>query len=496
MPVLEHYILIIGGKQLRIKTDRVDQLQQEIINQKHSFVWLADSYTEGVYLIDPYEEGFPFLYVNDKFTDMTGYGHEITGYKRSILEGADTDEKSSKKIQEVIECEGSATVEIVNYRKDGTSFLKEVYLNPLYDGQKELFAYIGVQKDITCKKTNENIQEKQAFQFMHDIHANMISFVNPDGIIEKTKMNSPSFKTVNTKVGEHFLNFVVEEDKEKCFQCFYNAMKGNVEHTQIRVVQDNQDIVELDVVFITSYSGQTINGAHTIYKNITGHNKTNKLLNDTEKFDAARRLSLSFVDAMKLPLASLKGFIQLSSLDASIEPNYFDVMLAEIERIELITTGLPFMLQPRLIEFKKENLRICLEYFCKVMYISALSENIDISLTYRTNIEEIDYDRKGLKYVFLQLLKNSIESMPFGGTIFIDVTGDTNDTVKIRVIDEGKGILEKDLEKVKQPFYTTKLDRIGLALTICNNIIKEHKGSLTLVSKENQGTIAEVVLPI
>lgn len=179
----------------REKTDRVRHLQQEIMNQKHPLVWLVDSFTESVHLIDPYEEGFPFLYVNERFTDITGYGNEIIGYKKDFLEGADTDEEASRKLEEVIEFEQSATIEILNYRKDGTPFWKEIYLNPLYDDQKELFAYIGMQHDITYKKARGNLKEKQSPYSTSDIHSSMISFINPAGIIEKTKINSPSIKT-------------------------------------------------------------------------------------------------------------------------------------------------------------------------------------------------------------------------------------------------------------------------------------------------------------
>src|SRR5699024_8185027 len=458
------------------------------MNLKHPLVWLVDSFTESVHLIDPYEEGFPFLYVNERFTDITGYGNEIIGYKKDFLEGADTEEEASRKLEEVIEFEQSATIEILNYRKDGTPFWKEIYLNPLYDDQKELFAYIGMQHNITYKKARGNLKEKQSPYSTSDIHSSMISFINPDGIIEKTKINSPSIKTINSKVGQHAVDFIAEEDKAKDFQCFRNAMKGNIENAQIRIIHENEGTLEFDVIYIPSYSGEKINGVHIIYKNIAGHEKTNQLLIDAEKYNAARKLAISIANDVKLTLTYLKGFVQLASLDADEELDYFDVMLSEIERVELITTGLSFLLQPRIIFFQKHNLRSCLEYICKVMYTSALANNIEINLAYHTNKEDINANKKGLKYVFVQLIKNAIDAMPHGGKISIEVTEETSDSVLIRVRDEGKGIEEEAFEKVKQPFYTTKMNRLGLALTICNNIIKEHKGSFTLKSNKNKGT--------
>src|SRR5699024_4810810 len=211
------------------------------MNQKHPLVWLVDSFTESVHLIDPYEEGFPFLYVNERFTDITGYGNEIIGNKKNFLEGADTDEETSRKLEEVIEFEQSATIEILNYRKDGTNFWREIYLKPLNEDQKELFAYMCMQHDITYKKTSDNLKEKQSPYSTIDIYSSMISFINPDGIIEKPKINSPSIKTIYSKVGQHARDFIVEEDKAKDFQCFRNAMKGNIENAQIRIINGNEE---------------------------------------------------------------------------------------------------------------------------------------------------------------------------------------------------------------------------------------------------------------
>src|SRR5699024_2356397 len=122
----------------------------------------------------------------------------------------------------------------------------------LYDDQKELFAYICMQHDITYKKTSGNIQGKSSSSSTNDIYSSMISFVNPDGIIEKPKINSPSIKTINSKVGQQAIDFIVEEDKAKDFQCFRNAMKGNIENVQIRIIQGNEETLELDVIYIPS----------------------------------------------------------------------------------------------------------------------------------------------------------------------------------------------------------------------------------------------------
>src|SRR5699024_10334879 len=151
-----------------------------------------------------------------------------------------------------------------------------------------------------------NIMGKSSSSSTNDIHSSMISFVNPDGIIEKPKINSPSIKSIDIIVGLHAVDFIVDEDKAKDLQCFRNAMKCNIENDQMRFINVNKETLEFNVIYIPSYSGGKINGVHIIYKNITGHDKTNQLLIDAEKYNAARKLALSIADDVKLPLTSLK----------------------------------------------------------------------------------------------------------------------------------------------------------------------------------------------
>lgn len=60
------------------------RLRQEIIERRHSLVWTADIFNDGVLLIDPYEKDFPILYVNHGFAEMTGYNNtEMVGQKQN-----------------------------------------------------------------------------------------------------------------------------------------------------------------------------------------------------------------------------------------------------------------------------------------------------------------------------------------------------------------------------------------------------------------------------
>lgn len=474
----------------RKKSDTVIQLQQEIMNRNHSLVWIADSLTDGVYLIDPYEEWLPILYVNQKFTDMTGYPNdEIIRRKLDFLVDSDTNKDTLKKIKEVIQYEKRATVDIRVHHKNGTSLWRELYLNPLYNDQQELLAYIGIQKKIT------EMNAKNIFQTTLDTYSTLVSFINVDGIIEKTNADSPYIEMINPFVDKHYTTAVIDKDKEKVIKSFQGTLKGNVENIQIRIYDTNQNIVKLNTLLIPSYCDQGVNGAYSIYRMITGHTKTYKLSKSAEKYHTVRKMALCTTDILNPSLAMLKGFIELVRADSNSTPIYADLMLTEIDRIEQMITGYSLLSSPHMIKLETKNLKDLLTHICKFMYTSALKKSVNISLNYETNREQIKCDEKNLKFVFTQLVQNSIEAISTSGTILIDVTNHTNNSIRVRVTDEGEGISKESLKKVMLPFYTTKNYHIGLGLLICQNIIKEHKGLFTLNSTKEKGTVAEIILP-
>jgi signal transduction histidine kinase len=85
--------------------------------------------------------------------------------------------------------------------------------------------------------------------------------------------------------------------------------------------------------------------------------------------------------------------------------------------------------------------------------------------------------------------------MPDGGKIVMKSSIEEGNLL-IQVIDTGIGISEERIEKLGEPFYSNKEKGTGLGLMLCYRIINEHNGTITIKSKENEGTTVEVRLPL
>ena len=125
-------------------------------------------------LTDPHKEDNPMVYVNEAFEDITGYTEsDALGRNCRFLQGDDTDPETVARLREAINNEERITVELYNYRKDGTPFWNQLTVAPVYDSDGELIRYLGTQRDVTDQK--ERIQELQRQNERLDEFASVVS---------------------------------------------------------------------------------------------------------------------------------------------------------------------------------------------------------------------------------------------------------------------------------------------------------------------------------
>lgn len=106
---------------------------------------------------DPHAPDNPIVFVNPAFTELTGYSEdEVIGRNCRFLQGPDTDPASIEKIRGVIARQSVESVEILNYRKDGSSYLNALQLGPIFDEDGDLVYFLGSQLDVTQERQIES----------------------------------------------------------------------------------------------------------------------------------------------------------------------------------------------------------------------------------------------------------------------------------------------------------------------------------------------------
>jgi two-component system NtrC family sensor kinase len=128
------------------------------------------------------------------------------------------------------------------------------------------------------------------------------------------------------------------------------------------------------------------------------------------------------------------------------------------------------------------------------------SERIKVTCELAPSLPKVHINYEEVKQALINIVKNSVESMPGGGTLLIRTEIKTNSpasSVVITFTDQGGGIRKEDLKQVFNPFFTTKLRGSGLGLAICQRILVErHHGKIDIESEEGKGTTVAIELPI
>ncbi|MGG0237949.1 ATP-binding protein [Bacillus rhizoplanae] len=214
-----------------------------------------------------------------------------------------------------------------------------------------------------------------------------------------------------------------------------------------------------------------------------------------EKLAVVGKMATTIAHEIRNPLTALKGFTQLQREKHPEDAAYYNIMVQEIERMNTIVSELMVLGKPKKREYKLHNIKDILSYVIYIVEQPTLQYGITISTMIDKTLPPIQCDEKQMKQVFLNLIKNAIESMPNGGNIIVEANVVHDNQIVVSVTDEGCGIAQEKIDQIGEAFYTTKENGTGLGLMVTYKIIEEHQGEIVFESKLGIGTKVKVMLP-
>jgi len=215
-------------------------------------------------------------------------------------------------------------------------------------------------------------------------------------------------------------------------------------------------------------------------------------------------LSGGLAHEIKNPLAGVKASLDVISADEHLPAEDRDILQKSIEQIKRIETLIKNLLnfaRPPKPQFMSVDVNSVLNTtITMAQRLPLFSDNngqpIRIVRLLDRRVFEVTADPFQLQQVFMNLLINAGEAMPRGGTVTVRTSiNPLAQTVNITVTDSGEGMDPGLVEKIFQPFYTTKSKGTGLGLSITKRLIEQHGGSIRVMNNRDRGVSFSVTLP-
>jgi len=200
---------------------------------------------------------------------------------------------------------------------------------------------------------------------------------------------------------------------------------------------------------------------------------------------------------------------------------FADLILEEVTRLDRIVTSLLQFARPAVPRLRRESLLPALDKALALVQELAVRQNVQVHVDRSETIPEIYVDHDQILQVLLNVLMNALQALESGGEIRVTLrvarkraversqlgrratdrlaaprSTPPVDVLELRVQDNGPGIAAAALARVFDPFFTTRAQGSGLGLSICQSIVREHGGVISIESVVGQGTAVIIDLPV
>jgi two-component system NtrC family sensor kinase len=226
--------------------------------------------------------------------------------------------------------------------------------------------------------------------------------------------------------------------------------------------------------------------------------RTQQRLAHSERMAAIGQVTASLAHEIGTPLNAVAGHLQLLDRNHRDAPDTQRRLKIINDQLGIIVQAVKSLLERthrRRITFELTDVNATIQELIMLVGPMLESRRIEASITLDECLPCVSADRDSLHHVFLNLVNNSCDAMPKGGTLEIATRYlERNREVEIMFSDSGAGIAPNVAKHLFEPMFTTKLSGSGLGLVIARDIINEHRGRIELVSGSS-GAVFLLALP-
>ncbi|WP_066316508.1 ATP-binding protein [Bacillus sp. FJAT-29814] len=216
-----------------------------------------------------------------------------------------------------------------------------------------------------------------------------------------------------------------------------------------------------------------------------------------EKLKAVEQMGAAISHEIRNPLTAASGFVQLLEddyLPRQKRKEYLAIVKEELNSAERVIQDYLTFAKPAIESFQDLNVKSELKQIISIVQPLANQNSVAISTEFAV-LGNIKGDQQKFRQCFVNVLKNSIEAMPNGGSLMV-LTEYSHDFVSIIITDTGIGMTTEQLERLGEPFYSTKgKNGTGLGMMVVYSIVRAMEGFISVESELGAGTTFQFKFP-
>lgn len=407
--------------------------------------------------------------------------------------------------------------------KDGRHIWCLAVLNAICDSDGDILGFVEITRDITERRQAQQALEDSERRFRHFVQSvtdYAIYTLDTAGRVTNWNAGAERIKgyTAAEIIGEHFSRFYIEEDRAADLPSralARAAQDGRYEHEGWRVRKDGSRFWANAVIEPISDDAGSLLGYAKVTRDMTERRAAQQALDEAreqlfqaQKLDAVGQLTGGIAHDFNNLLTVIKGSLELCDGYIEQQPRLrrlHDAMRHAAERAESLTRQLLAFsrrqpLRPRLVD--------TVQQLGTVWELIAHSLRADIELVTELapDVHAIEVDPAAFELAVLNVCLNARDAMEQGGTLRLSARNVVRhdpgleldgDYVAIAITDSGRGIPPELLNRVVEPFFTTKDvgSGTGLGLSQAYGFARQSRGALTITSEPGRGTTVTFFLP-
>ncbi len=258
----------------------------------------------------------------------------------------------------------------------------------------------------------------------------------------------------------------------------------------------------LNVIKLTDDKEIDENGFLLVFKDITIQKRNETRLRRSENLASMTTMAAGVAHEIKNPLAAMsihlqllnKAFEKKQTLTIDDASRYINVLSEEIERLNSIVVDFLFAVRPMDTKLKLTSVSRAINEICNFIEPELKENHVKLIRDIKST-PKVELDTNLFRQALLNIIKNAMNAIEKKGTINICVKL-RGDEVVIVVKDSGKGMDQNTVNKIFEPYFTTKASGTGLGLTVVYKVIKEHKGDIRVKSELDKGSEFTITLPV